>query len=61
MSKIPTIEINMDKKCDECGRDGACQNGLCLKCGFKKLNEKIKDKVKSIVREDQGNLFEESE
>jgi hypothetical protein len=27
-----TISIDMDKKCGECGKGGATQNGLCLDC-----------------------------
>jgi hypothetical protein len=27
-----TLEINMDQACRICGRPGACQNGLCIKC-----------------------------
>ena len=29
---MPTIEINLDKKCKRCGEKGATKNGLCLKC-----------------------------
>jgi hypothetical protein len=27
-----TIEIDMGKRCVECGKGGAMQSGLCLKC-----------------------------
>lgn len=26
------VHINMNKNCAECGKPGAAQNGLCLKC-----------------------------
>ena len=39
MTEIPTIIIDMDKKCSTCGKAGACQNGLCLKCISKKIKK----------------------
>lgn len=36
------ITIDMDKRCKECGALGALDNGLCLRCAFKKLREKLK-------------------
>lgn len=27
-----TIKINMAKKCAECGKGGAVQSGICLRC-----------------------------
>lgn len=37
MNKVLRIDINEDKKCKQCGKGGACQNGLCLKCIAKKM------------------------
>ncbi len=34
---IPTITVDMNKKCDDCGKAGACQSGLCLKCVAKRI------------------------
>lgn len=34
---IPTITIDMDKKCAECGRGGAVESGVCLKCTGKAI------------------------
>jgi len=31
-SRIPTVEIDMNKPCKECGQMGALPNGLCMKC-----------------------------
>lgn len=31
------INIDMDKKCPECGKGGATQNGLCLRCITKSM------------------------
>jgi hypothetical protein len=38
-----TIEINMDKKCKKCGKPGATQCGLCMKCVSKEISKMIKD------------------
>lgn len=35
-----TINIDMDKRCAECRKGGACQNGLCLACTAKAIAQK---------------------
>jgi hypothetical protein len=48
MAKAPTIEIDMDRKCAQCKKKGATQNGLCLKCITKNLKQgKYDDILKS--------------
>ena len=37
---IPTITINMDKPCAECGRKGAAPSGLCMSCTTKAIGTK---------------------
>lgn len=39
---IPTITINLDKKCAECGSNkaGVAANGLCLGCTSKAIKGK---------------------
>lgn len=39
MKDIPTIKIDMDKKCSRCGEEGAAPNGLCLKCVAKDIGK----------------------
>ena len=39
-----TINIDLGKKCSNCGKSGACDNGLCLKCISKKLTQIQKDR-----------------
>ena len=29
------LNINMDKKCHECGKGGAMESGICLECANK--------------------------
>lgn len=36
---MPTITVNMDKKCKRCGKGGATDGGYCLKCVLKNLKE----------------------
>jgi hypothetical protein len=36
------ITINMDRLCPECGKGGACDNGICLGCTTKAMNPKAK-------------------
>ncbi len=43
-----TIEIDMDKPCKKCGKKGATQCGLCMKCIAKEIPQMIKDgRIKS--------------
>lgn len=40
MGRGPTITVNMDKKCAECGKGGAADNGICLACTGKAISGK---------------------
>ena len=35
--EIITEANNFDKKCSKCGKPGACENGLCLKCNAERI------------------------
>lgn len=35
-----TINVQMGRKCAECGKGGATDNGLCLKCTMKTMAPK---------------------
>ena len=35
--ETPTITIDMDAKCPFCGKMGAVNNGICMKCALKIL------------------------
>jgi len=37
---IPTVTIDMDKKCVECGKPGAAGSGICLGCSLKAIQGK---------------------
>lgn len=40
-----TININTDKPCSHCGAKGATDNGLCLECISKKIEERYHMKI----------------
>jgi len=40
-----TITINMDKKCIRCGKNGAPDNGICMKCLSKAIGRGEYDHV----------------
>jgi hypothetical protein len=47
-----TIEISMDAKCAECGKGGACQNGLCLGCTTKAISQRtMKSAIGQAVKQ----------
>jgi hypothetical protein len=35
-----TVVIDMDKRCDECGKGGALESGICIRCASKALKPK---------------------
>jgi len=37
---VPTITINMDIKCAECGKGGAAESGICMSCTLKAMRDK---------------------
>lgn len=37
---IPTVTIDLDKKCAECGKGGAVASGICLECTTKAIQGK---------------------
>lgn len=49
---IPTLTINMDKKCAECGKMGASGSGICISCVAKAMEGKpMKSKVGKAVQD----------
>ena len=40
MVDIPTITVDLNKKCAECGNGGAVGNGLCMSCNTKAIKGK---------------------
>jgi len=61
--KVAMINVELDKPCRECGKMGACQNGLCMTCTGKhitgKLQWKIGDKtMKACIDTLQSLLWE---
>lgn len=40
MGNVPTITIDMDKKCKECGHGGATPSGFCMGCVAKAIGGK---------------------
>lgn len=37
MEKPYTIHVNLDAKCERCGKGGAMQNGICMSCMAKAI------------------------
>lgn len=51
MTSLPTITIDLAKKCAECGKPGTAPNGICLKCTTKALgNAPLKSEAARVVR-----------
>ena len=50
MNETPTITIDMDRRCDKCGKKGAAQGGLCLNCVSKIIAEKTR-KANAMIGE----------
>jgi len=41
VNTIPTITINMDKECAECGKGGAADSGICLHCTSRAITGRV--------------------
>lgn len=41
------ISINLDKKCDRCGKGGAAPSGICLHCAAKMIGSGEMDRIKN--------------
>ena len=39
-NNIPRITIDLDKKCQECGKGGAAESGICINCVTKIIQQK---------------------
>ena len=61
-----TIDVNMDRKCKKCGREGAIQNGYCLNCNTEALLNKpfllalskIPETMENLIAQHQKDLEE---
>lgn len=49
---IPTLHVNLDAKCQRCGKGGATQNGLCLPCITKAIKAGEFDHIFKRTREE---------
>lgn len=61
---IPTITVNEDVKCPQCGKPGACKRpdgeyGICLKCATKNIGECLMEmsKTRKMVEAEIRNLI----
>ena len=52
-----TIEVNLDKKCTRCGKGGACQSGLCMKCITKAVQRGEFDHIIDKVKREHGQAI----
>jgi uncharacterized OB-fold protein len=46
-----TIHVNLDKKCSRCGKGGAMQNGICMKCFSKAIKNGELDHIINKYKE----------
>ena len=53
-----TINVDMDKKCSRCGKNGATQNGICMKCMGNMVK---KGELNHIIKKVKGDRMNESE
>jgi len=67
MPEIPTITINMDQPCTQCGRQGQTPSGLCLRCiadnitrGVPRMNIEIKERTREAAKHELGALLDEN-
>jgi len=49
-----TITIDLDKKCRQCGRKGAADNGICMTCLLKNMRAGKYDHLIERMRKESG-------
>jgi len=49
-----TITIDLDKKCRQCGRKGAADNGICVRCVLKNMRAGKYDHLLERARKESG-------
>ena len=50
MSKVPNITIDMNKRCKRCRKPGTADNGLCMNCIVKALENGEFDHILKPLR-----------
>lgn len=45
------IKVNLEKKCKQCGKAGACENGYCLACIAKEIEKGKFDHIIKPLRD----------
>ena len=62
MRMTATIEIDMDKKCVECGKSGPTPSGLCLPCISKAISGgKMKTYQGKLAKQRFDNLMKKND
>jgi len=46
-----TIEVNMDKICSVCGQNGVLDNGMCLTCANRSMEDAVRDRIAQEEKE----------
>lgn len=54
MAKSLTITVDLDKRCEGCGKKGATQCGYCLRCVAARIVRNIKDTKRKQAAEAAG-------
>ena len=49
--QTPVININLDKNCKECGKQEACDNGLCMSCSIKENTKRLTATTSQTINE----------
>lgn len=70
-NKPLTINIDMDRKCDKCGKPGATDSGICLDCAAKRIGDyhitprqnkvltKISERVSGLLQERKAAIWQD--
>ena len=48
------ININLDERCKQCGKKGAVNGNICLKCINKNIKNGVYDKELKAIRKKHG-------
>lgn len=46
---MPTITVDMDKKCSKCGEEGALVSGICMSCASESVKQRLQRRNQMIT------------
>ena len=60
MAEVPTITVDWDRKCRKCGKRGATEYGLCMRCIARHVQKMPRPEKPKKAKERSDGLADQS-